>query len=182
MKNLAESNFLPSLQIGFAPFFHSDSCIEKRLDSDTLFSIKEVSADWEKDICLFRLPEHLRRKWWEIAAKELLQKSDAKPNFDGFINSFKAFASFKGIPILPSYDFVILVRSPGELFKMAPALKKKNLCALVNLGDEETKILVENEQITLETGDGCWIPIDHTIQLTATSNKTDLDVLLQIYC
>ena len=101
-------------QIGIAPFFHGDLQIEQRLNTETGFSIAKQPADWTKDICLFHLPEHLRKKWWDLAAKQLHSKLKRDQNFSSFIDEFKAFAYFKTIPILPEHKFDVIVRPPGE--------------------------------------------------------------------
>lgn len=167
-------------KIGMAPFFNSDFSLEKRLSSETEFSILKQPAQWSDDICLFRLPEHLRKRWWDIAAKELLSAAVNHPEFNLFLNSFKAFAHYKGIPILSENKFKVLVRPPGESCEFTDDLGRANISSLVNLGDEQTHIIIGKEQVLLESGDGCWVPLGCTIKLADTLAKTDLDVLLQI--
>lgn len=174
MKNLLD-------QIGMAPLFHSDFPIEKRLIAETAYGIAELPARWAHDICLFCMPEHLRKKWWNLVAEELLPKSDIQPNFGSFLDAFRRFAHFKGIPILHQHEFDILIRASGGARDLVDDVRVKNMSSLVNLGDEQTYAIIGNEQVLLEPGDGCWIPLgSSTIKLADTSTKTEPDVLLLI--
>ena len=71
-------------------------------------------ARWSESTCLFHIPEHLRRRWWNLAAAELLSNSESRPGFEKFQLSFREFAAFKNIPLLSKHDLDVLVRPPDS--------------------------------------------------------------------
>ena len=169
-------------QIGVAPLFYTDFPTEDRLKPETKLNVIARGANWSEDVCLFLLPEHIRKKWWSLAVRELLPNEDASPDFKLFIDSFKSFAHFKGLPILETQYFDVLVRAPLEPYTINDVSTEMDCRnAVVNLGDESTQVIFDTETILLKTGDGCWVPKHCHLELDNTMSKIELDVLLQIW-
>src|SRR5262245_53440497 len=119
----AAMDLQPGLRIGLAPRFHSDLPWPERLrlsgglvadgpgwtpEPDwrpltpaelALLCRIEGPAAWQEDYCLFRLPEHVRRLWWEGAAAEVLAGAAARPGYERLIRAVADFARFKAMPL-----------------------------------------------------------------------------------
>src|SRR4051812_38490325 len=100
----------PGLRIGLAPRFHSDLPWLDRLqvnsgatleggnwlprpdwrsptaaELDLLLAGGPSGGAWERDVCLFRFPEHLRLLWWERAAGEVLAQEGGSTGYEAFV-------------------------------------------------------------------------------------------------
>lgn len=164
-------------KIGFAEHFHSRLDISERLQPESKLEIISF-AQWSDDICLFVLPNHLQKKWWSEAVRELLPNVHASAQFEEFMQAFKDFANYKSIPLVEHHQFEILIRVAGHSENKR---HNQQLCAVVNLGDASTSVSIGNEFIALEPCDGCWIPPNVCLQLNPIQNDEKLDVLLQIW-
>ncbi len=200
------------LRIALGPRFHSDLPWADRLRLNSGITIEQgqrlprpdwrpLSADdlellvrqgvgnWERDCCCWRLPEHLRRLWWDRAAGELLDAGGEQSGYKAFLVEVAAFARFKGVPLLPACRFDVLARPPGQRSPLTED-REAPLLAVVNLGDEATAVVLGNRpgsreeidyplvRLQLPPGDGCWLPAGCRAWPADTTDKTDLDVLL----
>jgi len=206
----------PGLRIGLGSRFHSDLPWQERLrlnsgtatDGAERFARPDwrpaTSAElaillagsgqgsWERDCCLLRFPEHLRRLWWDRAAEELLTQMGELSGYETFLREVAAFARFKGVPLLPASRYDILARPPGQRSPLGKDTDPARLIALVNLGDEPTGMVLWNRpvdlapmdyplvRVLLQPGDGCWLPAGCGAWPACTTDKADLDVLLLI--
>lgn len=136
---------------------------------------RAFDATLEAQTEVFRVPSHLISGWWSDAAPELLGTKKSRDGFDKFVSQFKNFASTRHLPLSPDLSYDVHARAPGE--KPVPF---GELRCVVNLGDEPTSITTERGRITLETGDGCWVPQGTQLVPDGTELKKDLDVLLLI--
>lgn len=167
------------LKIGIAPLFHNDTPLKSRISEKARLFVLAQSANWAEDICLFKLPEHLRIKWWSLADVNIQNQQNSKPGFSLFFDEFEVFAAYKNIPILPSSKLDVLIRLPGETYEMACNVKT-NLRSVINLGDEQSYVVVGAEKVLLESGDGIWAPNNGRVSLADTLSKSDIEVLLLI--
>lgn len=147
---------------------------------------------WERDCCLWRLPEHLRQLWWKRAAEELLTASDQLSGYETFLHEVTAFARFKRMPLRPACRFDLLARPPGQPTSLSQEGESARLIALVNLGDETSAVVLWNRpvrqeeanyplvKVLLQPGEGCWLPEGCQAWPAETMAMRDLDVLLVI--
>lgn len=163
--------------IGLAPFFHSNLAAAARLASDSKVIATQNEARWNEDVCIFRIPEHLRRRWWSTSASELLEGSEKREGFEVFLDSFKRFAEYKGLPLRQEMSFDTLARPPGL---ESTGASRGHVVCLANIGDEATKVMVGDDEVLLEPGDGCWVPAHTSLRPGPTVEKSDLDILFQI--
>lgn len=167
-------------QIGVAPLFYNDFSLSERVSKSLSCSIKENPACWETDICMYKLPEHIKRKWWGIVSENYQANGIKHRNFQSFFDAVNDFAIFKGIPVLTEHKLDVLVRPPRQKYNQNKTFERLELRSVVNLGDEQTHIIIENEEIPLNSRDGIWVPKKYTLKFSHTLNKLDLDVLLFI--
>jgi hypothetical protein len=204
------------LRFGLGPRFHDELAWAKRLSLNSgvmaagnqrlprpdwraatsaeleLLLAGQGAGCWERDCCLLRFPEHLRRLWWDRAAAELLAASEEQVEYQGFLKEVSAFLQFKGVPLLPACRFDLLARPPGQSSALGPDSDPARLIALINLGDEATGVVLWDRPVgvdeldyplvrmRLQPGDGCWLPAGISAWPADTIDKTDLDVLLVI--
>ncbi len=102
------------IQVGVAPRFHSDLALANRLNDATQLEPATRPVLWTQDVCLFRLPEHLRRKWWNLAAKEILEQSPERKGLKEFLEAFREFAEFKSMPLAEDAKLSVLIRAPSK--------------------------------------------------------------------
>jgi hypothetical protein len=162
------------IQIGMASRFHSDLPLANRLDGAVKLAPAAGPVLWTQDVCVFRLPEHLRRRWWDSSAQEILEQSAERLGFAAFVKAFREFAAYKCMPLAADAKFGVLIRASGQTSSAAEI----PCFAIVNLGDENTHIVVAGERVLLEPGDGCWSA--QADLFAAAEVSADLDVLLRI--
>lgn len=161
------------LPIGVAKLFHSDTAVISHLeDKGAKTPILDEPANWNNHICLYKIPEHLRQKWWSLAGEN--QQHGAV--FTSFFEEFRGYASFKRIPVTAKHKLSVVVRMPGELYERGGIAVR----SVINLGDERGSVMVNGERIFLNTGDGLWLPGHCAVELGDTLSKQDADVLMLI--
>jgi len=126
----------------------------------------ETSADaWRKDVCLFAIPEHLRAKWWQMAARQVEKLPAGLDGMEPFARAIADFAQFKGVPLPPQCAFEVTLTSPAdppgstsagaiEATTAGDVLQRSRragavapsapVIARVNLGDERTALIFLN--------------------------------------
>ena len=116
-------------------------------------------------LSLFRLPEHLRRRWWDLAARQDNPAAIEVAAFQSFLRDVVAFCRFKGLPLLPTCAFDVVVTAPGRAStrvdtaagclaglafdlpptcSVPPAEGTPRPLGAVNLGDEATSLVFLN--------------------------------------
>jgi len=160
--------------IGVAKLFHSDTATISHLkDNSSKTPILDEPANWDNHICLYKIPEHLRQKWWSLAG----ENPQHGPVFTPFFEEFRDYASFKGIPVTTQHKLNVVVRMPGELYEREGDVA---LRSVINLGDEQGSVVVNGEKIFLSPGDGLWVPDRCVVELADTLSKQDADVLMLV--
>jgi hypothetical protein len=124
--------------------------------------------DLEACICLFRLPAHLRSEWWNVLARASGSLGEGHlPGFESFVSRVGEFLDFKGLPAREGARCDVVVSNPGQRFvhwapdpsrpgamrgKPAPGAGRRSaeeqrwprLWGGINLGDEETSVVLIN--------------------------------------
>jgi hypothetical protein len=117
-------------------------------------------------LSLFHIPEHLRRRWWDLAARQGDPAGIDAEAFQAFLRDVVAFCRFKGLPLLPACAFDVVVTAPGRVSTRVDAaagclaglgFDLPPTCAVpategaiprplgaVNLGDEVTSLVLLN--------------------------------------
>jgi hypothetical protein len=117
-------------------------------------------------LSLFHVPEHLRRRWWDLAARQGNPAAIDAEALQVFLRGVVDFCSFKGLPLLPTCAFDVVVTAPGRpstrvdaaaacLGGLAFDLPSTSFVSLaeratprplgaVNLGDETTSLVLLN--------------------------------------
>jgi hypothetical protein len=116
-------------------------------------------------LSLFHVPEHLRRRWWDLAARQGNPAAIDAEGFQAFLRAVVDFCGFKGLPLLPSCAFDLVVAAPGQAStrvdaaagclaglafdpppNCSPPPAEGATCPLgaVNLGDEVTSLVLVN--------------------------------------
>jgi hypothetical protein len=155
---------------------------------------------WRQDICLFSIPEHLRAKWWNLAARQIETLPARLDGMEPFAQAVAEFAQFKRLPLPRRCAFDVTLTSPqeahqtplaeAELFEASNAVAANSpVVARINLGDERTALVFSNAgpahladaplvRLVLDPGEGVWLPDTDVIYGVDHSGKTDLDVWL----
>jgi hypothetical protein len=155
---------------------------------------------WRRDICLFSIPEHLRAKWWNLAAKQIETLPARLDGMEPFAQAVAEFAQFKRLPLPRRCAFDVTLASPldghqtprteAKLFEASNAAAANSpVVARINLGDERTALVFSNVgppeladnpliRLVLDPGEGVWLPNTDVIYGVDCSGKTDLDVWL----
>jgi len=186
---------------------------------------------WRRDICLFAIPEHLRAKWWEMAARQIETLPSGLDGMEPFARAVAEFAQFKHVPLPRQCAFEVTLTSPhrdsieepsaAQVFRQALVVEANGRCsplvARVNLGDERTALLFLNlsrshmtemlnhqgrkaadttetsdlvdaflaefptyplVRLSLDPGEGIWLPNSEVIYGVDRSGKSDLDAWL----
>jgi hypothetical protein len=115
--------------------------------------------------CLFQLPGHLREAWWDLLDRSVEAGGAALPGFEGFTRQVAEFLSFKHMEVPPSLQMEAVVTAAGRCSMrsdpdtaapagLGPSLAPWALCAapgdgvlprlwaVVNLGDEDTRLVL----------------------------------------
>jgi hypothetical protein len=117
-------------------------------------------------LSLFHVPEHLRRGWWELAARQGNPAGVDAEGFQAFLRGVIDFCRFKGLPLLPTCAFDVVVTAPGRAstrvdeaacclaglaFDLPPTCSvplaegtTPRPLGAVNLGDEATSLVLLN--------------------------------------
>jgi hypothetical protein len=120
---------------------------------------------WREALSLFHVPEHLRRSWWELAARQGSPAGVDAEGFQAFLRGVVDFCRFKGLPLLPMCAFDVVVNAPerastrvdaaagclaGLAFDLPPTCSvplaegTPRPLGAVNLGDEATSLVLLN--------------------------------------
>jgi hypothetical protein len=117
-------------------------------------------------LSLFHVPEHLRRRWWDLAARQDNPAGIDAAAFQGFLRDVVDFCRFKGLPLLPTCAFDVVATAPGRpstrvdaaagrlaglAFDLPPTCPvppaegtPPRPLGAVNLGDEATSLVLLN--------------------------------------
>jgi hypothetical protein len=116
-------------------------------------------------LSLFHVPGHLRRLWWDLAARQGNPAGIDPEGFQAFLRGVVDFCRFKGLPLLPSCAFDLVVTAPGRASTrvdasagclaglafdlpptcpLPPAEGTTRPLGAVNLGDEVTSLVLLN--------------------------------------
>jgi hypothetical protein len=117
-------------------------------------------------LSLFHVPEHLRRRWWDLAARQGNPAGIEAEGFQAFLRGVVDFCGFKGLPLLPTCAFDVVVTAPGRAstrvdaaagclaglaFNLPPTCSvppaggtTPRPLGAVNLGDETTSLVLLN--------------------------------------
>jgi hypothetical protein len=116
-------------------------------------------------LSLFHVPEHLRRRWWDLAARQGNPAGIDAEGFQAFLRDVVDFCRFKGLPLLPTCVFDVVVTAPGRAStrvdpvagclaglafdlpptcSVPPAEETPRPLGAVNLGDETTSLVLLN--------------------------------------
>src|SRR5262249_52449541 len=60
------------------------------------------------------VPEPLPRRWWDLAARQGNPAGIDPAGFQDFLRGVVAFCRFKGLPLLPTCAFDVVVTAPGR--------------------------------------------------------------------
>jgi hypothetical protein len=67
-----------------------------------------------ESLSLFHVPEYLRRRWWDLAARQGNPAAIDAEGFRAFLRGVIDFCRFKGLPLPPTCAFEIVVTAPGR--------------------------------------------------------------------
>jgi hypothetical protein len=111
-------------------------------------------------LSLFHVPEHLRRRWWDLAARQANPAGVDAVEFEAFLRAVVDFCRFKGLPLPLTCAFYVVVTAPGRAstrvdaaagclaglaFDLPPAEgPAPRPLGAVNLGDEATSLVFLN--------------------------------------
>jgi hypothetical protein len=105
-------------------------------------------------LSLFHVPEHLRRSWWDLAARQDNPAGVNAEGFQGFLRAVVDFCRFKRLPLLPTCVFDVLVTAPGRASTRVDAAagclaglvfdSPPRPLGAVNLGNEATSLVLLN--------------------------------------
>jgi len=174
-----------------------------------LFVADEANDEsWQRDVCLFSIPEHLRAKWWELAARQIETLPARIDGMEPFARAVVEFAQFKRVPLPRQCAFDVTLSSPLDepatpiaAVDLDPSSSADGtsanspVIARVNLGDERTALIFRNParsgsdvhsqsadgpfgRLILDPGEGVWLPSTDVVCTVDRTGKTDLDVWL----
>jgi hypothetical protein len=103
------------------------------------------AEELEDCVCLFPLPEHLRSGWWKLLenATEVLGEGPL-PGFETFVSQVAELLAFKGLPVPEGARCEVVVGSPAQPLVSAGLRCNLALWGGINLGDEETSVVLIN--------------------------------------
>lgn len=109
-------------------------------------------------VALVVVPQHVRAAWWRVA--ERAERLDGRlDGFDGFVGELLEFLRFKRLPLPARCRCEVTANRPGqrstrvdadgaplglEFSASAPGHMPARACAVINLGDEDTHLVVLN--------------------------------------
>jgi hypothetical protein len=177
-------------------------------ESALLVADETNDASWRRDVCLFAIPEHLRAKWWELAARQIETLPARIDGMEPFARAVLEFAQFKRVPLPRQCAFDVTLSSPLDEpttpiaavdFNPSSVAERTSanspMMARINLGDERTALIflnaarlnsdVESQsadgplvRLILDPGEGVWLPNRDVVCTVDHTGKTDLDVWL----
>lgn len=173
------------LQVGSAPAWR----LASEAECAQLIANDATDESWQRDICLFSIPEHLRVKWWDLAAKQLETQPARPDSMEPFAKSVVEFAQFKRVPLPCRCAFDVTLTAPQDQQTPTAAALNAPVVARINLGDERTALVFSNAatgqladkplvRLVLHRGEGVWLPSSDVIYSVDGSGKADLDVWL----
>jgi hypothetical protein len=108
----------------------------------------------ESSVCVFQLPEHLQSEWWQTLEQAAGVLGEGQlPGFEGFVSQVGAFLGFKGIPVPEGARCEVVLSDPAQRSASRAGLRWPGLWGGINLGDEETSVVLINlpcEQLEVE--------------------------------
>jgi hypothetical protein len=100
---------------------------------------------WQRHVCLFAIPAHLRSRWWEMAARQVEERSAGTPDITEFARAVADFARFKRLPLPPRCSFEVVLTPPGQAStRRGDAAASPPTVAAINLGDERGSVVLIN--------------------------------------
>jgi hypothetical protein len=204
----------PGYRFSVAPRFANSSAWRERLqvgrektwstasESECALLVVNEATDetWRRDICLFSIPEHLRAKWWDLAASQIETLPARLDGMEPFAQAVAEFAQFKRLPLPRRCAFDVTLTSPQDeqqspltaaefIPSTNAAAATSPVVARINLGDERTALVFSNVgsaqradaplvRLVLDPGEGIWLPNTEVTYRVDRSGKTDLDVWL----
>jgi hypothetical protein len=130
--------------------------------------ISSAEHDPDKDAeagCLFQIPGHLRAAWWDLLDRSVEAGGGALPGFEDFAGQVAEFLRFKHLEVPPGLQMEAVVTAAGRCSMrsdpetgapagLGPSLAPWAACplpqrgalqrlwAVVNLGDEDTRLVL----------------------------------------
>jgi hypothetical protein len=188
----------PPCRFAVAPRFHLPGDWPKRLQLAEGGEWVSVTADLQSCLVntgetkpdsvveLFRLPVHLRSKWWQLF-EQSLSAGGHVPGFEAFVSLLVDFFAFKEVPVPQRLRCDVVVSRAGQRSTLrevgGPAL-----WGVINLGDDATSVeLVGSHsddasvRFALEPGEGFRLPAADLVIQCGAEDRSDPDVLLAVY-
>ncbi len=161
----------PGIRVGLAPHFQNTRPVSERLqlNSGVISDAGRIwpRTDWrapsaeelamltagEEDpgvLRLFHIPERLRARWWEFAAGQESEASKSALTFTQVAGEISEFLGFKRLPLPRPSTLEVVVHAPDlpsikpAMAGLAAPLPWTGLCGGINLGDQETSLVVIN--------------------------------------
>lgn len=133
---------------------------------------------------LFRLPDHLRAKWWQLFERSVTAGNGHLPGFETFAGQLVDFLAFKEMPAPVRARCDVVVRRPGQWSALRSA-DGPSPWGAINLGDEATSVILTGPdslpvRLTLESGEGYRLPATDLVVDGTAEDKSEPDVLLLI--
>lgn len=132
---------------------HGDRWLQAGEQDCSLLVATESSDDaWHHDLCLFAIPEHLRARWWELAARQAETLPAPLEGMESFAREIAEFAHFKRVP-LPrqcTFDVTLSAAETPAGRPLPPSWEAEAVAgnapvvARVNLGDERRALIFLN--------------------------------------
>lgn len=129
-------------------------------------------------IGLFLLPPHLRDGWWR-AAENLDDAAPAGEAYERFVRDVVDFCSFKQLPLPASCSFDVRVSRP-DLASTRLDGAASTVVAWINLGDEDTHVVLARPRLRLRLGPGEGVWLHGADADGDTRGKSEIDVVLTL--
>lgn len=138
---------------------------------------------------LIALPAHLRESWWQAAEGiDEAPPGGAPPGgapsgaelYPRFVQAVVDFFSFKRLPMPESCSFDVRVSKPGLATTRFDGSDAGELVAWINLGDEDSRVVVDDVRLRLGAGEGVWLTAPHCAVDGDTRGKSEIDVVLTL--
>src|SRR5262245_61348527 len=65
-------------------------------------------------LCLFALPQHLQRTWWDLLDRARLAGTTHLDGFDAFVREVASLLAFKDLPVPAGASFDLVASQPGQ--------------------------------------------------------------------
>jgi hypothetical protein len=143
-------------------------------------------ASLTDDVCLFRLPQHLRAAWWRLLEQANERGTMSEDGFDAFAVAVGQFLAFKELPLPEGASLELLLSKPGQRAAVELSCERP-LWGVINLGDEPASLVLVNlpghefrVRFLIEPGEGCRFPAVGLLVDGYTLDKCEPDVLLLV--